>query len=244
MNSKTTLKMMKTALGSAFTFGALAFALGSANAQATFASYGVPGYANPYGVSIYGDGGLGGFSAVGGNGASFGSPLGGFFGLPLGGDLSFVGGQHSSGYAVLGPNGATFVDPFRQNAQDNQNLSLPNNRSANNAKNPSHGSNAISGSDADNSVPLPLSQSLAVRRGRDFALSIGWRGDPNIIANVTVTLLNRYHLPVAQQVTAGAVPAHFAANRNTFAARYYRVEVEYVDGAMAAITNPLTSATR
>ena len=154
---------------------------------------------------------------MGGNGASFGSPLGGFFGLPLGGNLSFVGGPYSSGYAVLGPNGTNFVDPFRQSVQDSQNLSAPNNRSANKGNALANGNNAVSGSDADNSVPLPLSQSLMLRRGRDFALSIGWRGDPNLITSMTVTLLNRYHMPVAQQVTEGAVPAYFAPNRNTMA---------------------------
>ena len=57
-------------------------------------------------------------------------------------------------------------------------------------------------------------------------------------------MLNRYHLPVAEQVAEGKTPAHFAANRNTFAARYYHVEVQYADGATAAVTNPLRFSIR
>lgn len=204
--------------------------------------YSALGYTNPYDLSGYG--GLGGLGIYD---IGSGSLLGSFAAMPLGSGLTFLGDNYGGGYATFGANGSIIVNPgqgynpylssFNQNPY-NQGMLPPNSRSANN------GNNSADGSDANSSVPMPLSQAITVQRGRGFDLSVLWRGNPDRIASMKVTLLNRYHLPVAKQVTDGVAPAYFAANQNTFAARYYRVEVQYADGATAAITTPLSFSRR
>ena len=160
MNTKKII--LKSALNFTLAVGAMALTLAGANAQAVSAPLGILGYTNPDGISVYG--GLGSF---GGYGTGFGSPLGGFFGTPLGGGVSFLGGPYSGGYAIFGPNGATIINPYYQNYQSNQGSFTPNAQSANKTSEPASSSNVVGGS-ADNGVPLPLSQSFVVRRGRNF----------------------------------------------------------------------------
>lgn len=85
------------------------------------------------------------------------------------------------------------------------------------------------------STPMGLTQAVTVKRGHDYSLSFGWRSDPRIVRAMQVTLLDRYHLPVAQQASEAGKPIVFLPTSKTYAGRYYRVSVVYSDGAIAML---------
>jgi len=80
-----------------------------------------------------------------------------------------------------------------------------------------------------------LSQMIGVERGHNFDVSIAWQGDPTLLQSMTVTLLNRFRQPITQQVVTGQQAAYFSPSVKTSAARYYKADIQFVDGARSSI---------
>ncbi len=167
---------------------------------------------------------------------SFGGFNSGTFGS---GNITFIGSDTYGGFATLGPGGTHLFGQASGYIPVGNPGSAAYNPSANNVNAAAPHSNSLSGKSAQDTQAKPeepsLVQSLFVRRGRNFDVSIGWRGNPKLIGGLTVTLLNRYHLPVSQQTAEAGTEAYFPANKDTFSAQYYRVDVQYADGAVASL---------
>lgn len=186
-----------------------------------------------------------GYPDFGGFGSYFGrSSLGGFNGGTLGGgSITVVGSDTYGGFATLGPSGTySFGQTSGYNPVGDP-ASPVYNPNANNVNSAKLRSGRLNNEVAQSAQTQPLEpslvQSLFVKRGRSFDVSIGWRGDPKIISGLTVTLLNRYHLPVSRQTAEAGTEAYFPANKDTFSAQYFRVDVQYADGAVASLVSSL-----
>ncbi len=181
--------------------------------------------------------------------SGFGSYLGqssfsGFNGGTLGGgNITFIGSDTYGGFSTLGPSGTySFGQTIGYNPIADP-ASPAYNPNANNVNSARSRSGSLNGGSSQDTQAKPLEpslvQSLFVRRGRNFDVSIGWRGDSRLISSLTVTLLNRYHLPISQQTAEAGTEAYFPANKDTFSAQYYRVDVQYADGAVASLVASL-----
>ena len=209
---------------------------------------------NGYGYGAYGLGGTVGSAA---EAAYFGYGLAAFGGYPsgnagsniyAGNGISVVDSPLAGGFAVVNPNGAYFVGPNGQPSapalinggtiapNEGQNggiIPLPSrNANAQNGQNTASGA----GSNTNTSAPISLQQLIVARQDANFNLRIGWLGNPAMIDAMNVTLLNQYHLPLVSNTASNGKPVTFAGNRNVYAARYYRVDIQFADGATTTMT--------
>lgn len=228
--------------------------LTSPAATAAYFGYGIPSLfgSYPYGYATNGFGYNG--SGFNGNG-SIGNGT-----LYAGSNISVVDSPLSGGFATVNPAGATFVGPNGQPS----NPALTNGGSitplssrtggitrlpVNSGRNGSAASGTQAGNEAAKAAlpsgtealsPLSLKQMIGAQRDANFNLRIGWRGDPAMIDSMSVTLLNQYHLPLVANSASSGQPVTFAANPNVYAARYYRADIRFADGAVTTVTGTIT----
>ena len=197
------------------------------------ANYG--GYTVPlYGTSVTGS------SAVPLGNYSTGVPLNyGADAIPVGGGVAYMN-PHYGGVSVTQGNGIEYIGPRGGNPYiplDSQANPYEGNFYRENvpaysayAGYQGNSSNQDRAAQIQQPAPRTLAQSIRVQKGRNFSLSFSWQGNPEQLLSMNVTLLNSLHLPVAREFGEYGNPAFFPPNPNTYAARYYRVDVTYTDG--------------
>lgn len=208
------------------------------------------GYGNPFGIANYG--GYGGYTvpltgaAVAGSNAI---PLGNYsteiplnYGadvIPVGGGITYMN-PYYGGVSVTEGNGLEFIGsrggnpyiPLDSQANPYEGNFYRENTPVYPGYEGNNGSYSAEGRAIQGQQPAPrtLAQSIRVQQGRNYSLSFSWRGNPQQLLSMNVTLLNSLHLPVARKFGEYGNPAFFPPNANTYAARYYRVDVTYTDG--------------
>lgn len=199
--------------------------------------YGIQGYINPYGISSYSP--LGGVVYPQGN---IGIPLANRSiavptpnvsnAIPIGGGVEYMNPNYG-GVTVTQGNGYDYMGP-QGNYNPYVDVSASNNPLYNQSYQQAQYNNYLNDRRADalaqSQMPLTLAQSILVQRQRNFGLTFVWRGDPRQLLSMKVTLLNSLHLPVSSAFGEYGKPAVFEPNPYTYAARYYRVDVQYTDG--------------
>ena len=229
------------------TFGetnsAAAFTLGALNNGYGYGYYGLGGSTSPLASAAYFGYGLpnlfGGYPygyAVNGSGTVY-----------AGSNISVADTPLSGGFAFVNPNGAVFVGPNGQPSDPD----LTNGGTITSVYGRTGGINRIygrknrnvgaqttnvAGTDATTAAPVSLNQLISAQQDANFNLRIRWLGDPTKIETMNVTLLNQYHLPVASNTASNGSPVTFAASRDMYAARYYRVDIQFADGAVTTMT--------
>jgi len=216
---------------------------------------------NGYGYNPYG---LGGSTSPGASAAYFGYGLPTAFGgypygyavngnrnVYAGSNISVVDSPLSGGFAAIDPLGATFVgpnglpsDPALMNGGNITSIygrtgginGVYGRKGRNANAQTGNGQDTASNALADREA---LQRRIGVQQDANFNLRIGWLDAPALIDTMNVTLLNQYHLPVASSMASNGLPVTFPANRDTYAARYYRVDIQFADGERATVTGKL-----
>lgn len=81
------------------------------------------------------------------------------------------------------------------------------------------------------------SDTIEARRESNNTIWIGWQGDTQMVNRITFALLNKDHHQITQRVRTSP-PAQIRFTRIKDAA-YYRVTVEYLNGATNTVTSPI-----
>ena len=223
--------------------GAAAFPANALNSGYGSSFYGLGGSTSPFASAAYFGYGL---PAVFG-GYPYGYAANGLGSVYAGSNISVADSPLSGGFAVVNPNGAYFVgpngqpsDPALTNGGTITPLTgstgginrIPARTSRNANTQPGIGQNT----DSATAGPVSLKQMISAMQDANFNLRIQWLGDSAVIDAMNVTLLNQYHLPLVSNTASNGKPVTFAASRDVYAARYYRVDIQYTDGAVATVT--------
>lgn len=228
------------------TNGVAAFPVGALNNGYGYGFYGLGGSTSPLASAAYFGYGLPTAFA----GYPFGYAVSGLGSLYAGSNISVIDSPLSGGFSVVNPNGAYFVGPNGQLSDPvltnggsvsslNGNAGGITRLASRNSRNTNSKAGNGSGMDMSNAGPVSLNQMIGATQDASLNLRIKWLGDPALIDAMNVTLLNQYHLPVVSNTASNGKPVTFAASPDVYAAQYYRVDIQFTDGAVTTVTGKI-----